>query len=176
MLQTTIPAEDAILRTKSIPVPEELFGTLELQKMLVDMEEVLDSAPNGVALAAPQIGLSYRIFIVRYDRMLPPPPEGEPEAAPSVGVFINPHITRTSKRRVEMDEGCLSVQKLFGKTRRFERSTVEAQDEHGKVFTRGGGGILSQAFQHEIDHLEGMLFIDHATDTYEPVPHNHSDD
>jgi len=175
ILQTTTPAEDTVLRTTSLPVPKELFDTPELQKMLTDMKEALDAAPNGVALAAPQIGLLHRIFIVRYDRMLPPPEEGETEPEPSVGVFINPRITRTSKRRVEMDEGCLSVQKLFGKTRRFERSTVEAQDEHGKVFTRGGGGILSQAFQHEIDHLEGMLFIDHATDTYEPVPHNHSD-
>lgn len=173
ILQTTIPAEDAVLRATSIPVPQELFDTPELNQMLHDMIEALDRAPNGVALAAPQIGLSYRIFIVRYDRMLPPPPEGEPLPEPSVGIFINPRIVRTSKRRVEMDEGCLSVQKLFGKTRRYERSTVEAQDEHGRVFSRGGGGILSQAYQHEIDHLNGMLFIDHATDIYTPDAHAH---
>lgn len=176
ILQTTTPAEDTVLRATSIPVPKELFDTPELQNMLSDMVEALEASPNGVALAAPQIGLSYRIFIVRYDRMLPPPPDGEPESGPSVGIFINPHITRTSKRRVEMDEGCLSVERLFGKTRRYERSTVEAQDEHGRIFTRGGGGILSQAFQHEIDHLDGMLFIDHATDTYTPTPHAHHDD
>lgn len=176
ILQSTTPAEDGILRETSIPVPKELFDTPELQKMLSDMIDALDHAPNGVALAAPQIGLLYRIFIVRFDRMLPPPPEGEAEPTPSVGVFINPRITRTSRRRVDMEEGCLSVEKLFGRTRRYERSTVEAQDEHGQVFTRGGGGILSQAFQHEIDHLDGMLFIDHATDTYTPTSHARHDD
>jgi|TARA_R110000824_G_scaffold401771_1_gene615381 peptide deformylase len=170
ILQTTIPVEDTILRSTSLPVPEELFGTPELAAMLRDMEASLDAMPNGVALAAPQIGLLYRIFIVRYDRMAPPPQEGEPELPVQVGVFINPSIVRTSKRRVLMDEGCLSVDKLFGTTKRFERSTVQARDEHGVSFTRGGGGILSQAFQHEIDHLEGMLFIDHATDTYTPTP------
>ena len=168
ILQTTTAAEDHILRQTSLPVPEELFGTLELSTMLRDMEASLDAMPNGVALAAPQIGLLYRIFIVRYDRMASPPQEGAPELPVQVGVFINPSIVRTSKRRVLMDEGCLSVTELFGTTKRFERSTVQAKDECGVSFTRGGGGILSQAFQHEIDHLEGMLFIDHATDTYTP--------
>ena len=63
-----------------------------------------------------------------------------------------------------MDEGCLSVKTHYGKTKRHERATVRAYDEHGNFFERGAGGILAQAFQHEIDHLNGMLFIDHATD------------
>ncbi len=146
-----------------MPVPDELFGTPELETMLGDMIEALDAEIDGVALAAPQIGLLWRIFIVRYDRMMPPPPEDEPEPSPSVGVFINPSITRTSQRRLEVDEGCLSVRTHYGKTKRFERATVHAQDQYGEWFERGGGGILAQAFQHEIDHLNGMLFIDHAT-------------
>ncbi len=162
ILQTSIPEDDAVLREESMPVPDELFGTPELETMLGDMVEALDAEVDGVALAAPQIGLLWRIFIVRYDRMIPPPPEGEPEPTPAIGVFINPSITRTSQRRLEVDEGCLSVRTLYGKTKRFERATVHAQDEHGNWFERGGGGILAQAFQHEIDHLNGMLFIDHA--------------
>lgn len=147
-----------------MPVPDELFGTPELRIMLADMEETLDAAPNGVALAAPQIGLLWRIFIVRYDRMLTPSEEEyTPEPTPEIGIFINPSIVRTSQRKLEMDEGCLSVHTHFGKTKRFERATVQAYDEHGNLFERGGGGILAQAFQHEIDHLNGMLFIDHAT-------------
>lgn len=164
ILQTSIPAEDAVLRTLSLPVEDGLFGTPLLRQMLLDMEESLEGEANGVALAAPQIGLLQRIFIVRYDRMLPPSKEeDEVERAPEVGVFINPTIIRTSQRRLEMDEGCLSVHTHFGKTKRYERATVRAQDERGNWFERGGGGILAQAYQHEIDHLNGMLFIDHAT-------------
>ena len=164
ILQTSIPAEDAVLRTISLPVEENLFDTLELREMLIDMEEALDAEANGVALAAPQIGLLHRIFIVRYDRMLPPSThEEDVEPVPQVGVFINPSIIRTSQRKLEVDEGCLSVHTHFGKTKRYERATVRAQDEHGAWFERGGGGILAQAYQHEIDHLNGMLFIDHAT-------------
>lgn len=164
ILQTSIPEENAVLREESMLVPDELFGTPELETMLLDMIEALEAEVDGVALAAPQIGLLWRIFIVRYDRMLPPPPDGEPTPLPAIGVFINPSITRTSTRRLEVDEGCLSVRTLYGKTKRFERATVRAQDIHGTWFERGGGGILAQAFQHEIDHLNGMLFIDHATD------------
>lgn len=163
ILQTKIPDEDVVLRTVSLPVASELFGTQELQSMLADMSDALEREANGVALAAPQIGLLYRIFIVRYDRMLPPSEYDDAERAPDVGIFINPTIVRTSQRRLEMDEGCLSVQTHFGKTTRYERATVRAQDEHGNWFERGAGGILAQAYQHEIDHLNGMLFIDHAT-------------
>ncbi len=164
ILQTNVPEEDAVLREESMLVPDELFGTPALDTMLREMAEVLDATPNGVALAAPQIGLLWRMFIVRYDRMLSQSEEeNAPEPLPAVGVYINPNIVRTSKRKLEMDEGCLSVSTHFGKTVRFDRATVRAQNAQGAWFERGGGGILAQAFQHEIDHLNGMLFIDHAT-------------
>lgn len=175
ILQSTEATEDAVLREESMPVLPELFGTEGLRSMIIDMEATLDNCPDGVALAAPQIGLLWRIFIVRYDRMLPPPEEGESERSPEVGIFINPAITRTSKRRKTVDEGCLSVKSIYGKTQRFERASVRAQDEHGNWFERGGGGILAQAFQHEIDHLNGMLFTDHATDMITIVKEHHHD-
>ncbi|MEK9160705.1 MAG: peptide deformylase [Patescibacteria group bacterium] len=158
-----------VLRATIAEVPESMFGTHELKKMLKEMEVALDGEADGVALAAPQIALPYRIFIVRYDRMVPRN-EGE-TPAPEVGVFINPKIIKSSRRRVECDEGCLSVRGVYGKTERYERATVIAYDADGKKFERGGGGILAQAYQHEIDHLDGILFIDHAHDTYtmEPV-------
>jgi peptide deformylase len=166
ILQTTTPADDAVLRGVAIPVPEGMFGTPELGSIITDMKEVLDAERDGVALAAPQIGIPYRIFVVRFDRMLPPKYEDE-ETPVDYGVFINPKITKTSQRRLEMDEGCLSVRAIYGKTRRHERATVRAQDETGAWFERGGGGVLAQAYQHEIDHLDGILFIDHATDLIE---------
>lgn len=157
---------DPVLRAIAAPVPAEMFGGAELLKMVADMKETLDAEPDGVALAAPQIGLSYRIFVVRYDRMHPAPESGE--HTPEYGVFINPKITKSSRRQIEMDEGCLSVRGVYGVTLRHERASVRAQDENGAWFERGGGGILAQAYQHEIDHLDGMLFIDHAEHLYKP--------
>jgi len=159
-----------VLRETAKPVPDELFGTPKLKKIIAEMRESLDSEQDGVALAAPQIGIGYRIFIVRYDRTLPPDKNDSTENKSDVGVYINPKILKTSRKRAKMEEGCLSVRGIYGHTRRYERSTVSAQDENGKHFTRGAGGILSQIFQHEIDHLNGILFIDYASDLYEFVP------
>jgi peptide deformylase len=167
---------DPILRQVAIPVPQELFGTPQLKQIITDMADTLDTQLDGVALAAPQIGISYRIFVVRYDRTLPPDPqtdaaenensEKSPKPAkapePSIGVFINPQFIRSSRRRTEMDEGCLSVRGIYGTTYRHERATVRAQTETGAFFERGGGGLIAQIYQHETDHLEGILFIDHA--------------
>ncbi len=158
---------DEVLRSKAEPVPPELFGTPELQKIVDDMAETMDKEKDGVAIAAPQVGISYRIFLVRYDRMTAPPKEDEEEPAADLGIFINPEFLRLSKKSHEVDEGCLSVRNVYGKTKRKERATVRAYDVHGKKFERGGGGLLAQAFQHEMDHLNGTLFIDHATDIVE---------
>jgi peptide deformylase len=73
-----------------------------------------------------------------------------------------------------MDEGCLSVRGIYGKTMRHERATVKARDKQGISFERGGGGILAQIFQHETDHLNGILFIDHATHTKEADHAHHA--
>jgi peptide deformylase len=151
-----------VLREIAQPVPKKMFGTSALHKILHDMEEALDKEEDGVALAAPQIGLSYRIFIARIDRTLEPPEEGEPKHPVDIAVFINPEIVKTSRRTHEVDEGCLSVRGIYGKTRRHERVTVRAQQEDGSLFTRGGGDVLAQIFEHETDHLNGILFIDHA--------------
>ncbi len=153
---------DLVLRQKAQEVPETLFGTPELTAIIKDMEEALDAEKDGVAIAAPQIAVPYRIFLVRYDRTLPPPPEGLPPHEPSLGVFINPQFVRASRKREEMDEGCLSVRGIYGTTLRHAQATVEARTEDGTYFERGGGGLLAQIFQHETDHLDGILFIDHA--------------
>ncbi|MES2668077.1 MAG: peptide deformylase [Patescibacteria group bacterium] len=163
---------EPVLRKTSAPVAEGLFGTPELHGIVNDMLETLDQQPDGVALAAPQIGIPYRIFVVRYDRIIPPPPEGMPAHSVETGVYINPRFVKAAKRRVEMDEGCLSVRGIYGKTRRHPQATVEARDVEGARFERGGGGILAQIFQHENDHLDGILFIDHATDLI-TVNHEH---
>jgi peptide deformylase len=170
IVQINIPG-DRVLRDVSVEVPEHIFNTPELEEILLRMKEALESEKDGVALAAPQIGISYRIFIVRYDRLMTPPEkpeESEVRVQPDIGVFINPEFVNISRKREEMDEGCLSVRGIYGKTYRHIRATVQAQDFLGNYFERGGGGILSQVFQHETDHLNGILFIDHALELHEP--------
>lgn len=158
---------DAVLRAIAQPVPPELFGTPALKKIITDMADTVDAEKDGVAIAAPQVGIPYRIFLVRYDRVLPPPKEGAPKRKADIGVFINPELLKLAQKSERMDEGCLSVRNVYGKTKRKARATVRAYDEQGRKFERGGGKVLAQAFQHEIDHLNGILFIDHATDLVE---------
>lgn len=163
-----------VLRNVSKPVPQELFGTPELRTIIENMADSMDQEPDGVAIAAPQVGIPYRIFLVRYDRMIPKI-EGEPELPAQVGVFINPSLSKLSRKSVECDEGCLSVRGIYGKTLRKERATVHAFDTDGKPFSRGAGGILAQAFQHEIEHLDGILFTDVATTLYTlSTPESHA--
>ncbi len=155
-----------VLREVAKPVPEELFGTPELARIIADMKEALDPFLEGVALAAPQIGVSYRIFIVRTDRTIEPPPMRENTTpvppVPANEVYINPEIVKTSRRRAKVDEGCLSVHDVYGTTKRHERVTIRARHENGAPFERGAGGLMAQIFEHETDHLNGILFIDHA--------------
>lgn len=159
---------DPILRETAKPVPEKMFGTPELANIIKDMSLALDPELDGVALAAPQVGIPYRIFIVRTDRTLPPPPESMPprkEAVPppaEVETYINPEIVKTSRKRTKVDEGCLSVRGVYGVAQRHERVTLKARREDGSHLMRGAGGLLAQIFEHETDHLNGVLFTDHA--------------
>lgn len=164
-----VQASDPVLRAQAEPVSKEQFGTPELDAMLDCMEQALDGQQDGVALAAPQIGISLRIFIVRHDR-LTVRTVNEPLPAPEVEIYINPKVVRTSRKCEEVEEGCLSVRNVYGKTLRHADATVRAQRPDGSTFKRSGSGVLAQAFQHETDHLEGILFIDHATDLVNIVP------
>ena len=166
-----------VLREIAQPVPEGLFGTSELAQLITNMEEALDKELEGVALAAPQIDVSYRLFIVRKDRTLPlkkkvgnafpiPP-------TPEIEVYINPEIVKTSRKRTKTDEGCLSVRGIYGITNRHERVTIKARRPDGTHFERGAGGLLAQIFEHEIDHLNGILFIDHAKNLIHVSPTEH---
>lgn len=157
-----------VLREIATPLPEQLFGSPDLTRLISQMTVALDREIEGVALAAPQVGVSWRVFIVRRDRTLPPPPLNEHSQAPAhivpaaIEVYINPEIIKTSRRRSLADEGCLSVRGVYGTTNRHERVTLRARNADGSSFERSAGGIMAQIFEHEIDHLNGVLFIDHA--------------
>lgn len=165
-MNTLVQVGDDVLRKIAKPVPETMFGTKELKDIVDNMLSVLDVQPDGVALAAPQISISYRIFVVRYDRLITPMIDDDTVPDPSIGVCINPKIIRTARKHEEMEEGCLSVRDIYGKVRRLNRATVQAYTVDGTVFQRDGGGILAQVFQHEVDHLNGILFIDRTDELY----------
>jgi peptide deformylase len=156
------------LRLLAEEVPVKDIQTKKIKKVLAEMSEALAGEGDGVAIAAPQIGYSLRIFVVSGKILLPElslPDSHAPDL-----VFINPKISRLSREKEWTPEGCLSVRWLYGKTFRSKKATITAYDENGKKFTRGASGLLAQIFQHETDHLNGILFIDHAKEIKEELP------
>ncbi len=166
--------EEKVLREIAKEVSKADIGKPKIKKILSDMSKALKSQGDGVAIAAPQIGISLRIFVISGKIFSPHFKRGEGipkgEKAPPDLVFINPKISKLSREKAWVPEGCLSVRPIYGKTHRSLKATVEALDENGKKFTRGGSGLLAQIFQHETDHLNGILFIDHAKDLKEEKP------
>ncbi len=159
---------DPVLRQKAVPVPQSMIGTPELEAMLTKMKKALRDEPFGVAIAAPQVGISYRIFIVRgyvYENMRRSDP-GANDLADVV--FINPDITYRSEKKDTIEgEGCLSVPNVYGTIERSARVRIVAQDEKGKKMLRNGSGFIAEIYEHETDHLDGILFIDKARDLHE---------
>lgn len=162
---------DPVLRAKAKAVSKDEFGSPKLKKTIADMKRALEACDDGVAIAAPQIGVSERIFVVSHRAFeIEDSENGTSEAKKEDRVFINPKITKTSKKKISVPEGCLSVRWLYGNVKRHNKTTVEALDEQGKKFTYGASGLLAQIFQHETDHLDGVLFIDTAEDIEEITP------
>lgn len=158
---------DPRLRDLSVEITPQEFGNAPLLKLVEKMSKALAECKDGVALAAPQIGVSKRLFVVS------PKAFKENEWQHEHLVYINPKIVKRSSKKLEMEEGCLSVRNTYGLIKRYDKVTVEALDEHGVRFSRGGAGLLAEIFQHEIDHLDGVLFIDKAKDLKEILPDEH---
>jgi peptide deformylase len=167
-MKEIVQSTNPILRSKAKEVPIDLIASEEIQNIIKDMKVAMDSQDDGVAIAAPQIGVPLRIFIVS-DRVMK---EADSEYK-SIGrdlVFINPVISRLSRDKHEVEEGCLSVRWKYGKVKRSIKATVKAYNELGEVVIRGASGLLAQVFQHETDHLDGILFIDKAFNVQDIPP------
>jgi len=146
----TLP--DPILRRKARKVAD--FGP-ELQALIDDMIETMRDEP-GVGLAANQVGVSLRVIVVEYG-------DDEDETVPvRLYVVINPELTRLSKEKIIGIEGCLSIPGYAGNVERHEVLTVKGMNRHGQPMTLKAKGWLARIFQHEVDHLEGVLFVDRA--------------
>ncbi len=149
--------DDNTLRATARAIKKSEFGSDYLREVITAMSQALAKEHDGVAIAAPQIDLPLRIFVVSEKAY-------EPKAKWKPLVFINPKITKASKKTEEMHEGCLSVRWIYGRTKRHSNVTIEAYDVEGNKFTFGAGGLIAQIFQHEAEHLDGILFIDHGYD------------
>lgn len=163
--------DEPVLRQIAEPIPVEEIPSTKIQQMIADMKTALATQDDGVAICAPQIGVSLRAFVVS-GRILADIAGRGGEGMPSFPdrVFLNPEIVKMSKKAEWMDEGCLSLRYLYGKVRRSTKVRVRALDENGKSFELGGSDLLAQIFQHEIDHLNAILFIDTAKDVVDLPP------
>ena len=171
-----------VLRERAREVALTEISHAKIGTLLADMGEALLGEDDGVALAAPQIGVSLRIFIVSVGALaLPETLKGRDKEKERKAykrehgflTFINPRMTKLSREKISVEEGCLSVRPLYGLMKRAKQATITAYDARGKRFTRGASGLLAQVFQHECDHLDGILFIDHATNLQALAPRHH---
>ena len=146
---------DPILRQISKPV--ETFDD-DLRTLVADMFETMYAAP-GIGLAAVQVGVPIRLIVI--DLQEPEEEEGEPVRDPRV--FINPEILWHSDDEVPYTEGCLSVPEQYAEVMRPDRILARWRDENGGEHEMEIEGLLAVCLQHEMDHLEGILFIDHLS-------------
>lgn len=147
---TVLEIPHPVLYEKAEPVEAV---TPEIQKLLSDMLETMYKT-NGVGLAGNQVGVLKRVVVVDC--------AGKDEE-PDPIKMVNPRIIERSEEMVCHNEGCLSIPREYADVIRHEKVTVEYLDENGKLTQRTADGLLAIAFQHELDHLEGILFIDHLS-------------
>lgn len=153
------PALSAMARD----IKKEEIGSSWLSGIINLMKAELDSQDDGVAIAAPQVGESIRMFVVS-------PAAFHKNTKHFQLVYINPRILKSSKDKEFMLEGCLSVRWLYGDVERSKQVMIESLDEFGKRHVRGASGLMAQIFQHEIDHLDGILFDSKAKDLRDMPP------
>lgn len=143
---TLLPSK--ILRTRSQEIDVSKITTSHYQNMIEDMIKTMHKN-NGIGLAAPQIGINERLIIVSH-------------ADGDMAVF-NPVLSEFSFRKAPGEEGCLSVPGVFGMVKRHTRLLVNGYNADGEAFSLVAHGLLARIFQHELDHIDGKLFIDRAS-------------
>lgn len=131
----------------------------DLQKLIDDMVETMRDAP-GVGLAAPQVGVSQQVLVAEFGD------EDDEEVPRKLYVLVNPEIKRVSKETIVGTEGCLSIPEYVGDVERAVSVTVKGQNRHGQPFKIKAKGWLARILQHEVDHLNGVLFTDRAEKVY----------
>jgi len=155
-IQKIMTVPEPVLRKKARKVTE--FNP-EIHQLIENMVETMRQAP-GVGLAAPQVNVPLRVIVVEYG-------DEENEEIPSrLFAVVNPEITRASQEMATGVEGCLSIPGFVGEVERMESITVKGQNRFGQPMRIKANGWLARIFQHEIDHLDGILFTDRATEIH----------
>jgi len=169
-IRQIIQPDNPILRKKAHKVTS--FDR-KFQQLVDDMIETMREAP-GVGLAAPQVAVSQRVIVVQLSD-----DEQSREAygkdAGVLYVLANPEIVKASREKVEGVEACLSIPGYFGRVERHEKVTVKGLDRYGQPMRVKAEGWLARVFQHEIDHLDGRLFIDIASEIWEHRPEDEAE-
>lgn len=150
---------DPVLRRRAEPVREI---TDEIRRIAERMIELMDEA-DGIGLAAPQVGLSLRMFVTRVPEVEPADDETLDRASAPALVYINPELRSPEPPIEPLSEGCLSIPGIRGDVLRPRTITVEARDLAGERITRVASGLAARCWQHEFDHLEGVLILDRFT-------------
>ncbi|HEX6270685.1 MAG TPA: peptide deformylase [Anaerolineales bacterium] len=162
-LRNIVTLPEPVLRRRARPVTT--FDK-KLQTLIDDMIETMREAP-GVGLAAPQVNIPERLIVVEYGEE-EDEEAGQPEVPKKLFVLINPEIVKTSPETLMGVEGCLSIPNLVGEVERHAVVQVRGLNRHGKPIKVKAEGWLARIFQHEIDHLNGILFPDRATRVWQP--------
>jgi len=155
MLQI-ITDPNEILRKRSKELNRDLILAEEIQNLIKEMIPIMYEG-EGIGLAAPQIGKNVRLLIIGKEAT---------EEKKRDLILINPSWQKTNRKKEWDTEGCLSVPKTFGKVRRYKNIYVTALNEKGKKLEFETQDLLARVIQHEVDHLDGILFIDKAKDIY----------
>lgn len=155
---------DPVLRKKGAVIHD--ISAPDIQKLIDDMIPTM-YLRDGVGLAAPQVGASVQLAVI-----VPDPHDWERyhENAKDALVIINPRIVKHSWLKNKDEEGCLSVPGVYGSVSRWNSVRIEYQDRNGKHILANASGLMARIFQHEIDHLNGILFIDKAEKIYQTKP------
>jgi len=151
------PAPSLRLKAKPVQVFDKDF-----QALVDDMFDTMRDAP-GVGLAAPQIGESLRVVVVEYTD------DEREDAKPKKYVLVNPEYVYKSEETISDVEACLSVPGLAGEVERHQSVKIQAKNRFGKPITVKASGWLARIFQHEIDHIDGVLYIDRAARVFQPT-------
>ena len=170
-LRTIVTLPDPILRRKARPVTT--FDK-NLQMLIDDMIETMREAP-GVGLAAPQVGIPERLIVIEYGEEEEDENGEIIEQPKKLYVLINPEIVKASEEKVTGVEGCLSIPSLVGEVERFSTIQVKGLNRRGQPMKVKAEGWLARIFQHEIDHLNGILYPDRAIKVWKPEPDEKED-
>jgi peptide deformylase len=148
--------DEKFLRKKTHPFDFKNFTRKEVSELVLRMKRIMHAA-NGIGLSANQIGLEFAVFVAEV-----------PDAQGGVKFYsiFNPKIEKIEKATINFEEGCLSIPGMWGEVPRAETITVTGQDKSGKAVKIKAWGLLARVFQHEIDHLNGKMFIDRAKKVY----------